>query len=182
MTIEDLGGSIAGDRPTVIVLVGPKGAGKTFVGSTLERHLPLAFVRVEPIFLALYEQDPSTPDDSYEGYARVETVLKEVLSSQPVVCIETTGAAPVFERFLDSLHRSYRLLLIKVTASPDVCVARVRSRDQAVHIAVSDRRLDEINERARRVTLPWALVLENDVPLSVKGIVERVGALISAPA
>jgi adenylate kinase family enzyme len=40
-------------RPkTVIILVGPKGSGKSFVGTLISKELGIPFVRVEPIYLA----------------------------------------------------------------------------------------------------------------------------------
>ena len=39
----------------VLVLVGPKGAGKSTIGAVIERELGVPFVRVEPVFLAVLE-------------------------------------------------------------------------------------------------------------------------------
>ena len=36
---------------SVLILVGPKGSGKTYIGSLVERELGVRFLRVEPIFL-----------------------------------------------------------------------------------------------------------------------------------
>src|ERR1035437_2513108 len=38
--------------PTLLILVGPKGSGKTHIGTVIARHLGVRFLRVEPIFLA----------------------------------------------------------------------------------------------------------------------------------
>lgn len=35
----------------LLLLVGLKGAGKTFAGTLLEKHLNVKFLRIEPIFL-----------------------------------------------------------------------------------------------------------------------------------
>jgi shikimate kinase len=167
-------------RATLILLVGPKGAGKTFIGSLLEADLGVAFLRVEPIFLAVQRKHPEGVEDSYRGYAEVEATLRQLAADHHVMCIETTGASRVFNDFLAALRRQYRVILVSITAPAQVCANRVRARDQDSHIPVSDERLDEINRRARTITLAWDLELENDPPLPQRVIVDRFSQALHA--
>src|SRR5450755_1893861 len=68
---------------TLLVLVGPKGSGKTHVGAVLEARLGVRFVRVEPIFLALRNQ--------VEALTEVERQVDRALAEAQVVAIESTA-------------------------------------------------------------------------------------------
>jgi predicted kinase len=168
------------DRATLILLVGPKGAGKTFVGSVLEADLGVGFLRVEPIFLAVQREHPEGVDGSSRGYAKVEVALRQLACHHTVMCIETTAASRVFTDFLAALRRQYRVIPVSITAPVQVCANRVRTRDQDAHIPVSDQRLDEINQRARNLRLAWDLELENDPPLPRHVITERFSQALQA--
>ena len=43
---------------TLLMLVGLKGVGKTFIGSVLEKYLDVKFLRIEPIFLEVMGVEP----------------------------------------------------------------------------------------------------------------------------
>jgi hypothetical protein len=51
--------------------------------------------------------------------------------------------------------------LVRVSAPADTCAERVRSRDAAEHIPVSDERVREINRVAEGVRLAWDLEVDN---------------------
>uniref|UniRef100_A0ACD5GZ82 Uncharacterized protein n=1 Tax=Desertifilum tharense IPPAS B-1220 TaxID=1781255 RepID=A0ACD5GZ82_9CYAN len=44
---------------TLLLLVGLKGSGKTWIGSVLEKHLAIQFLKIEPLFLELLRKQPS---------------------------------------------------------------------------------------------------------------------------
>jgi hypothetical protein len=49
---------------TLYMLIGPKGSGKTYIGSRIEQLTGLKFLRVEPLWLGLAEGE--------DGWDRVE--------------------------------------------------------------------------------------------------------------
>jgi shikimate kinase len=148
---------------TLLLLVGMKGVGKTFIGSVLERYLNIKFLRIEPIFLELLQLEPKLEGVALEkrGFQIVITKLDELAQQYPVLCIESTGTALTFPELLAALHQGFCVLLINIQAPIDSCIQRVRTRDASVHIPVSEDRLREINERALLVDLPWDLKINN---------------------
>lgn len=163
---------------TVLLLVGPKGSGKSFIGSLLAERLGIPFFRAEPVFLENLSTSrlEGTARDA-EGFARVFTGVMRSLKETPVVVLESTGASDAFFPFLGALRATCRVLLVSVRAPPEVCLARVRTRDQTTHINVSDDAVMEINERASKVRLAWDLEIDNGGPASKESIVTAVGVL-----
>ncbi|MBI5510409.1 MAG: shikimate kinase [Deltaproteobacteria bacterium] len=164
----------------VVVLVGPKGSGKTFIGTLAGKELGLPFLRVEPIFLENIRGSRLTGDAlDAEGYAKVGVAVDAALCTESGLVIESTGAATAFPGFLETLRSKYEVLLVAIRAPLAVCLARVRGRDQSAHIPVSDDRVGEINDRAARVELPWDLEIDNSQPAPAEVIVARLRELLA---
>lgn len=146
----------------IILLVGPKGSGKTYLASRMENELGVGFVRVEPIWLALAkEMRPGSIAFDNLGQFRVLDAVRTALTSHSAVCLESTGTAPWLPRQLKELEAICDLMLVKVEAPLSLCLERVRQRDASQHIPVSDERVAEINEIAAKVDLPWAMRVRN---------------------
>lgn len=95
---------------TLLVLIGPKGSGKTHVGTVIEARLEeVRFIRVEPIFAAL--------NDQVEAFVEVDQQIRDSLAEVPVVAIESTGIVPEHVGTLRERYQPVRL--IAVHASPD---------------------------------------------------------------
>ncbi len=105
--------------------------------------------------------------------------LDSELAAAPCVVIESTGASPAFPRFLATLRQEHEVLLVAVRAPLDTCLLRVRTRDQSEHIAVSDDRVAEINERAVGVQLAWDLEIDNSAPAMPADIVTAFRKLLA---
>lgn len=148
---------------TIHLLIGPKGAGKTFIGSTLHRRLGVYFLRVEPIWLSLVPGE--------DGWRKVELEIDHLLQDLDEIIIESLGAGDGFLRFRDQLSRKYRLCFIKVVADLDECLRRVRTRDTSDHIPVSDSDVERYNTIAAKVQHPWSCIIRNDGPASEDEIV-----------
>ena len=147
---------------TLLCLIGLKGSGKSHIGSLLEKHWGIPFIRVEELWLSLSRETESRGEDFVaEGFRRQEELLLRELSQHPAACFESTGTTPQFAALLKRLSTHAQVFLVHVLADPDLCAKRVRSRDQSIHVDVSDSRVREINAEASRVTYPWALEIEN---------------------
>lgn len=168
------------ERRVLLLLVGPKGAGKTFIGDILERHLGLAFLRIEPIFLGILRREPELEGIELErrGFQAVLEKLDELAHSREVLCIESTGTARTLPELLAALRRRFEVRLIRVRSPLDVCLERIRSRDASLHIPVSDDRVMEINEIAARVELPWDLEIDNSDLQEEAAIVQAVRGIL----
>lgn len=149
-------------RQTIILLVGPKGAGKTYLASRMESEHGIAFIRVEPIWLALTKEiSPGSASFDEEGQARVLSAVRTALEASPAVVLESTGTAPWFGCQLARLRSIGDVVLVKVEAPLPACMKRIHERDASLHIPVSDDRIDEINAIAAKVELPWTMTVQN---------------------
>lgn len=143
----------------LLLLVGLKGAGKTFTGGVVEKYLDVKFLRIEPIFLEILRQEPELAGIPLEqrGFQIVLEKLDELAQSNSTLCIESTGAAHTFPELLAALRQGFRVFMVHMKAPLDTCIERVMTKDASAYIPVSDHRLKEINERALLVDLPWDL-------------------------
>lgn len=170
------------EKPTVLLLVGQKGAGKTTIGGILERRLGIASLRIELIYLAVLNANPGLPQHEMEplGFGAILDALAKLAATSPVICLETTATAGYFPEFLSRLQADYRLRLVRVIASSDDCLSRVQTRDRTNHIPVSDDRVREINRIAAQVALPWDLEIENSGTLDEAAVVSAIKNMFSA--
>ena len=167
----------------VLVLVGPKGAGKSTIGHILATDLGLHFLRVEPIFLDVRARlGASHSEFEAAGFQAVLSALREALGQHDIVCFETTGASAYVSWLLEALRQEARVLLVRILAAPDQCLTRIRARDPSIHIPVSDDQVERINTIAQTVVLPWTAELDNHGPLDRTLIVSTVRSLLTTSA
>ena len=162
--------AVSTKKNTVILLIGPKGSGKTHIGSRLERTMEYVhFVRVESIFLRLQnthkEADMGTLAElCYQETAEeVQTCLQppQPQMAKSIAVLELTGVAPQLPALLETLQKRHEVKFAKVVSSADICLERVRGRDAAAQIPVSEERVLEINRLAAAVEYPWDLIVDN---------------------
>jgi len=163
----------------IVVLVGPKGSGKSAIGSMLERELGVKFVRVEPLFLETREEiGAAHPDFERIGFQKTFSCLVYELSRHDTVCFESTGASEKFHRLLTELRELSVVLPVQVQADPMQCVERIRSREPSIHIPVSDDQVERINTRAVEVELPWAARIDNRAVFDPNAILETIRGIL----
>jgi hypothetical protein len=132
-------------KRVLYILIGPKGSGKTYIGSRIEQLTGIKFLRVEPLFL-----------------------------QRDKVVIESLGAGEGFNRMYASLKEKYEVRLIKLETDLDECLRRVRERDNANHIPVSDDKVREYNRIAASVKHPWDAVIDNNGPATDDEILKAI--------
>ncbi len=135
------------------MLIGPKGSGKTYIGSLVGKHSDIHFLRVESVWVTLQPGE--------NGWEKVKTTIAEAFQTHPKVMIESLGAGEEFHSFLASLKKSYQVKMIRVYADLDLCLKRVHERDAHEHIPVSDEQLMGYNTIASQVEFDWALEINN---------------------
>jgi len=79
-----------------VLLVGPKGSGKSHIGRILERRLGVSFFHVEPLWMSYHAECARSGrrPDIPEGIARIHPLIADALRAHEHVCVETTGASP----------------------------------------------------------------------------------------
>jgi len=157
------------NHKTLFMLIGPKGSGKTRIGKLVNRHTDIAFLRVEPIWLSL------KPDE--DGWQKVEAVIDAMFQEHDKIMIESLGIGEGFGKFRASLAEKYSIKMIRVYADLETCFTRVKTRNNAEHIPVSDDRVVEFNQLASTVTFDWDLEIDNNDMTSDKDIVRAIQSI-----
>jgi shikimate kinase len=141
-------------KQILYMLIGPKGSGKTHIGTLVDQHTDIKFLRVEPIWLSLQPGE--------DGWKKVERIIDTTFMMHEKVMIESLGAGEGFRRFHASLAKKYPIKMIRVFADFDICLARVKNSNNIDHIAVFDNKVMDYNKIAATVTYDWALEIDNN--------------------
>jgi shikimate kinase len=159
---------------TLFILVGPKGAGKTHIGTLVNAQMAIKFLPVEPIWIDYLKNGAK---DRRDGWDVVEEEIDRMFESNDKVVIESLGAGEGFVRLHKSLKNKYQIKFIKVESALDKCLERVRNRDRTTHIPISDDKVEEYNKIAAQVSYNWDLVIDNNCPASDLEIVQAIQAI-----
>jgi predicted kinase len=154
---------------TLFMLIGLKGSGKTYIGALVNQHTDIVFLRVEPIWLNL------SPGEN--GWQKVQAALDALFQTHDKVMIESLGIGEGFSKFHASLAERYAIKMIRVSADAETCFTRVKTRNNAEHIPVSDDRVAELNTLASAVTYAWNLEINNNDLASDNEILEAIQSI-----
>jgi shikimate kinase len=165
---------------TVIVLVGPKGAGKTTLGRMIETSLGARFVEVEAIARRVLLESGGRIDERYARltFDAVAAELDALAPSSPLLVIETTGASTGTSDLLAALRARHTVRLVRIDARADVCDVRIAARDASRHVAVPPGLVRDMYLRSTSLTLPWDLVLDNNEPLTASAVAAAIRPLV----
>ncbi len=147
---------------TLFMLIGPKGAGKTYIGTVVGEHTDISFLRVEPIWLSLQPGE--------DGWMKVEAAIDRMFEIHDQVMIESLGAGEGFRGFYAALAEKHSIKMIRVVADLDTCLDRVKNRSRVDQIAVSMDQVAEYNRVAANVHYDWDLKINNNTPISEEDI------------
>ena len=106
------------NQKTLFMLIGPKGSGKTHIGTLVSQHTDIVFLRVERIWLSLNAGE--------DGWKKVETLIDAMFQKQDKVMIESLGIGEGFVEFHASLAEKYPIKMIRVYADLATCFTRVK--------------------------------------------------------
>ena len=154
------------------MLIGPKGSGKTYVGTLVAKHTDIHFIRVEPIWLQLKPGE--------DGWQKVAAAIAEAFQTHDRVMIESLGAGEGFRNFHLLLVAKYPIKMIRVYADLDTCLTRVQTRSSENHIAVSDDNVAEYNRIAAAVQYGWDAEIDNSRPASDESILRSVRSVAAS--
>jgi shikimate kinase len=165
-----------------VLLVGPKGSGKTHIGRALERHLGVRFFHVEPLWLAYHAEckakgiQPTIP----EGISSVHPQIAQALRANEHVCVETTGASSEILDALLTLWSPSKTLVARVSAPLELCLRRLDARDQTNQIAMDIESIRQAHRLSVTADLQPQLTLVN-AGLSDTEIVNRFKSALTPP-
>ncbi|MGX1929371.1 hypothetical protein [Flagellimonas sp. 2504JD4-2] len=146
----------------IFLLIGQKGSGKSFIGELMEAHFGLKFIRVEDWAKSI-KKGRTSLDDTYvkEVFDTIEKGIRLAIQEHGTLVFESTGLTMYFDHMLDSLQADFHVVTIGVAANPDDCLERLKSRDQSIHIKMSEEQLLAINEAVRTKNLATDFTIDN---------------------
>jgi shikimate kinase len=157
------------NQKILYMLIGPKGSGKTHIGTLVNRYTDIVFLRVEPVWLGLKPGE--------DGWKKVEAVIDSMFQMHNKVMIESLGIGEGFSEFYAALAKKYFIKMIRVYADLQACFTRVKNRNNAEHIAVSDDKVIEFNKIAATVTYNWDLEINNNDPAADEDIINAIQSI-----
>lgn len=148
---------------TVFLLIGPKGSGKSYIGALFRQRFNIPFIRVEDWVKGL-KKDKDFSDEAYirEVFQVIEAGIVKELEDKQNLVFESTGYSEHFDRMLANLKMNYRVVLVKIRAGNDLCLQRVKSREQSIHIPYSDADILAINELVATKILTSDFEIDNN--------------------
>jgi shikimate kinase len=151
------------DGKIIYLLIGPKGSGKSFIGTLMECQFNIKFVRVED-WMKDIKKDRQINDESYisDAFQAIEAGVRNVLKQHSKIVFESTGLSSYFDRMLNNLSANFKVITIKVNADDALCIERVKNRDTAIHINVSDNEVQSLNGQVKAKNIITDYSLDNN--------------------
>lgn len=150
------------NRKQIFLLIGPKGSGKSFIGTLFEHYFQIDFLRVED-YVKKVKGDRGIDDETYlkEVFEIMENAVRQSLNNSNSVVFESTGLTDHFDKMLKNLKTDFNVTTIKVNVSKELCLWRIKTRDQSIHINVSDDQVNFINSAVLTKNLNTDFEIEN---------------------
>ncbi|MFN7959666.1 MAG: AAA family ATPase [Thermoanaerobaculia bacterium] len=164
----------------LVVLVGPKGSGKSHIGRILERRLGVLFFHVEPLWMAYHAECAAAgrSPDVAGGIRRVHPGIRDALERNGTICVETTGASAELLDDLLSLAPPGQTLVVRLNAPLELCLERIARRDPTHQIPLSLEGIRKVYELAMAAPVSADLTLEN-LALGEEEIVSSLAAALA---
>ena len=137
-------------QKTIYLLIGPKGSGKSFIGTLINKYFRIKFIRVED-WVKIVKGNREIDDEAYikEVFQVVEKGVRQELLNHDSIVFESTGLSDYFDKMHSSLLADFKVKSIRIIAQDNLCLKRVRTRDQSIHIDVSDDQVKKINKQVK---------------------------------
>jgi shikimate kinase len=144
-----------------LILIGPAGAGKTWIGHVLARRLGITFLDAERMFLARYGSTEAFLRNKPEALDWFEQVVRESVGMRTVVF----EAGPFSQQDLvRRLQEEFSTVLVSVGAPLAVRLERIRGREQGRHFVYDPEasvRYDDLYEREVKPKFSFSFHVEN---------------------
>jgi predicted kinase len=110
-----------------LVLMGPPGSGKSFLGRRLHECGIASYVELEPILVNRFGQGSEFASNKQAALELIcQSYTRQLESREQLVAFESTGISD--RSVLESLMQRYTIEIIKVCTPKDVCMSRIASR------------------------------------------------------
>jgi cytidylate kinase len=149
----------------IVVIYGPKGAGKSWVAEELRRRAGVVHVDADRVVLDLLGRG-ERPDPRLGWLEQVAAEVRRVAGDDRVVSVEATGAWDSDWTLADRLSAAgYRVVPVWVTAPLEVTLDRLaRRRSRKVPVTAEEARWIHGEATRRAATRSFAAVIETSGP------------------
>ncbi|CAB9499590.1 expressed unknown protein [Seminavis robusta] len=173
----------APNSKSVFIFIGPKGSGKSFLGGLLQEHFKIPFLPVEEhIKKQDIKKDRAVNNEAYiqQVFSFIEELVrKEICKEDFGLSFESTGLTDCFDSMLESLKKDFRVVTVRVKADPNTCLQRFRSRDQSLHIPISEEQIKMINEKVAEKTTECEFEIDNKGSNSKEALVNELSGILA---
>lgn len=132
------------NQKQIYIFIGPKGSGKSYLGNLIERELDIKNLNAENIFKSLQSSGITTEENIIKAYKRIEEEIDSHLITAGGITFETTGIADEFWALYNRLKKKYIVKLISVYAPENLCIERIKQRNNKEHIAVDEASIRQV--------------------------------------
>lgn len=147
----------------LIILIGAKGSGKSYIGRILESSFGVHFFHVEPLWMDYYAECRSigkTPVIA-EGVKKIHPLIEKEIKKHNNICIETTGASTEILNDFLSFASEVEIFIVRVIAPLELCLNRIASRDQTHQIQIDTVYIREIYRLSESCEQEYDLLINN---------------------
>jgi predicted kinase len=110
-----------------LVLMGPPGSGKSFLGRRLRQSGVASYVELEPILVDRFGQGAEFASNKQAALELIsQSYTRQLESGEELVVFESTGISD--RSVLESLMQRYTIEIVKICTPKDVCLSRIASR------------------------------------------------------
>jgi predicted kinase len=167
-------------KKVIFLLIGQKGSGKSFIGTIFEKEFGIRFIRVED-WAKKIKRERAVDNEGYlkQVFDEIEKGIRNCLNEIDNLVFESTGLSEHFDRMLKNLKSNFKVTTIGIYANSEICLDRVKSRDQTIHINISDDQVLLINEKVKERNFKTDFRINNEgkqeqeLIIEIKSIIEQ---------
>ncbi|MBI5540621.1 MAG: methyltransferase domain-containing protein [Bacteroidia bacterium] len=162
----------------IYLLIGPKGSGKSYIGSLMEKQFDIKFVRVED-WVKKVKKGRQIDDETYlsDAFKCIENSVRTVLNHNSKIVFESTGLTVYFDQMLSRFREDFKVVTIKIQADIALCLKRVKTRDQSIHINVSDDQVNLLNKQVQAKNIITDHIINNNSK-NINELTSEIGIII----
>lgn len=168
--------------PTLWLLVGPKGSGKTTLSRMITTFVDAVIVPAERIAQRLRGEWSGPMDEDYAHHVltAVGDATLEAGASRSLVLLESTASSVHTQTLVERVATCMDVRWLRVRASAATCTSRIAARPSTDQVPVPPDLIERMHAQTEAFTAPWDVELDNDdPPLDVDALKSRLTPLLS---
>ena len=164
----------------IIILVGPKGSGKTTLSRTLASNLGIQYFDVEKHLIETIRANKIDGDDlPNHGFDIEETEIRTILANESAVVFEATGSSEYFPHYYNMYAKEFSVLPIKLVCSYETCLERISKRGLVDNFEVPVEAIRRIYDLSVRFEVDWFQVINTENQFSPDEAIKKLRCVMS---